>query len=334
MNKDSMSKVSVILPAYNSQKYIKEAVSSILAQTFSDFTLYIINDGSSDNTLQILNEFKDKRINIVSNDGNRGLIYSLNRGLEYSKDSEYVARMDADDIALPNRFEEQIKFLDNNPSVGVLGTAVEYFSDNNSSIKKMYRPNNHSKILSTLLFYNPIVHPTVMIRNSAMAGDKFPEDLPKYEDYALWINLTTKTSFANLEQVLLKYRQHEMSITHSYSEEMGSNLLANETLLSRYCRQWGITLTEQEIRTLSIISYKKRFGLQAPYTAIFLIKTLNSIVKKLPGEFDKKYFMNIFCERSLLYFVQSRRIKEFFKFLILYRNDKTFLLKYVIIGKR
>jgi glycosyltransferase involved in cell wall biosynthesis len=329
-----MSKVNIILPVYNGGEYINDAVSSILNQTFSDFTLYIINDGSTDNTLDVLNLFTDKRVHILSNDGNKGLIYSLNRGLECSKGGEYIARMDADDISLPNRLEEQVKFLDANLHIGVVGTAVEYFSKNRSHIKIMYRPCDHSKVLSALLFYNPIVHPTVMIRTKVLSDEKYPQDYPKYEDYMFWINLTPKVLFANLNKVLLRYRQHEMSVTHSYSGELEKNLFINEALLTKFCLLWNIDLTKMEIRALSIISYRKRFDLEKPYSAHLLIQILDSILPKLPSQFHKRYFMNIFCERSLLYFIQSREIKELFRFYFTYKYDKSFLIKYIFVGKR
>ncbi len=125
-----MPKISVVLPVYNSEKYIAEAVQSILDQTFTDFELLIINDASTDGTLQILESFKDDRLKIINNPTNLKVVKSLNKGLELAQ-GEFIARMDADDIAYPQRFEKQIAYFKKYPQVDVCGTWVQAFGDDN-----------------------------------------------------------------------------------------------------------------------------------------------------------------------------------------------------------
>ena len=136
-----MPKLSVIMPAYNAEKYIGEAIESILNQTFTDFEFIIIDDGSSDHTADIIKGFHDERIRFIQNEKNSGVANTLNKGLELSQ-GEYIARMDADDISLPARFEKQVAFMEANPDVAVVGCGIELFG---MSHEKRYF--SYSKIL-------------------------------------------------------------------------------------------------------------------------------------------------------------------------------------------
>ncbi|RRB04224.1 glycosyltransferase [Larkinella rosea] len=329
-----MARISVILPVFNGDKYIKEAVTSILNQSYKDFDLYVIDDGSTDQTVEVLQEFNDCKLKIISNDRNRGLIYTLNKGIDLGSDSEFIARMDADDISLKNRFAEQIDYLDANKKVGLLGSAMKYFSEDGSNTKTKYRPGNHSKILSTFLFYNPLFHPTVMIRNSVLGTtDRYPLQFPKNEDHAFWVDLSVKTNFANLNQVLLKYRRHNSNITNTYVNDINNDFLVNKKLLLRFCNKWNIALSESEMNVLSTISIKDRQILNPDYSPMELIDTLNSIMSKLPSAFDLTYFRNVFFDRCLQYLITGNNLKKTFSLFSKYKYDKSFLLRYAVLGK-
>lgn len=123
------------MPVYNAQEYIREAIDSILNQTFSDFEFIIINDGSTDNSVEIIKNYNDPRIVLVDNTENKGLVSVLNQGLQLAQ-GEYIARMDADDISLPNRFMEQVNYLDKHPQVGILGAWFHIFGDKINRIEK------------------------------------------------------------------------------------------------------------------------------------------------------------------------------------------------------
>ncbi|NBA85279.1 glycosyltransferase [Emticicia sp. CRIBPO] len=330
-----MAFLSVILPVYNGEKYIKESVISILNQTFTDFELFVINDGSQDSTLNELSDIYDERLQVVSNEKNMGLIYSLNRGITLSKGADYIARMDADDISMPDRFQEQIDFLKKNPSVGVVGSAMKYFSDDDKKERIVFRPSQNKQILSTFMFYNPLFHPTVIIKSSILGEkDIYPLNFPKNEDHAFWIELTRKTTFANINKVLLKYRRHDSNVTNTYKDNIAKDFQVNQELLNRFCEKWDIRLQEKQLNTLGIISYKERFKLKDSFTASELLADLELILKKIPKEFDLEYFKNIYCDRCIQYFFQLRKIKELMNFLLKYKYDKFFLLKYAILGKR
>jgi glycosyltransferase involved in cell wall biosynthesis len=219
MNK---SLISVILPVYNCQQYIKDSVSSILQQTYNNFEIIIIDDGSDDGTAEILNTFKDKRIKLYKNKSNRGLIYSLNKGISKSK-GKFIARMDSDDISEPQRFEKQINFLNKNKEISVVGSAITTINSGNKTGKKYFYPLNHIVIKWHLLFSCPIVHPSVLIRVSAIKKLKGYDNQAKFaEDYSLWFKfIKADYKFANLRSQLLKLRKHQHSVTvENYKEHL------------------------------------------------------------------------------------------------------------------
>lgn len=165
---ETMGLVSIIMPVYNGEMYLRDAVDSILSQTYKNFEFLIINDGSTDGTEEILEKYTDKRIKILNNNENKGLIYSLNRGLKISK-GKYIARMDADDIALNNRLYEQVKYLENNKDIAMCDGVIKVFKNNIKFInKKVNKYISSGEIKVKLLFRNPVVHPAVMIRRSSI----------------------------------------------------------------------------------------------------------------------------------------------------------------------
>lgn len=206
-----MQKISVLMPVYNTEEiFLKEAIESILNQTYKDFEFIIINDGSTNNAEDVILSYNDERINYIKNEKNLGLIKTLNKGLNLAK-GEYIARMDSDDISLPERFEKQVKFLDENPEIGVLGTWFKCFPSNR--IVKTYTEHKDIKE-SMLVSSNNIGHPTVMIRNSVIKefNAKYDENSLYVEDYALWLFLINKVKFGNIGEILLDYRMHKDSI--------------------------------------------------------------------------------------------------------------------------
>ena len=221
--------ISVILPVYNAEKYIVEAIKSILNQTYKNFELLVINDGSTDTTHQLISEIKDKRISIIENEKNLGLIATLNKGISIAK-GELIARMDADDISLPNRFESQVNFLIENKSVDILGCSYEMFGDINKTIQVI---SNKKKLAIALLFKNAVMHPTVMFRKKSIIENELQYD-PNYlhiEDWAFWLSAIKKgLIIANIDEVQLKYRFEGQNITvinKEKSQERYKNIYQN-----------------------------------------------------------------------------------------------------------
>lgn len=207
--------VSVILPVYNAQDYLKEAIESILIQSYHHFELIIIDDGSTDDSLMIIQRYDDARLKVIKNPKNMGLIYSLNLGLSICK-GEYIARMDADDIAVINRFERQILFMENNPQVGVCGSWVQAFGRVNSLVRL---PVSNDNLKIKLLEKCPFYHSSVMLRKQVFNyyGIKYNPSFNHAEDYQLWADLSGKTDFYIIPEVLLKYRTHNKNISTVYN---------------------------------------------------------------------------------------------------------------------
>ena len=214
-----MPKISVILPIYNAQSYIADAVKSVLAQSIQDFELILIDDASSDSTSEILAGMEDSRIHIIRHDDNRGLVFSLNEGLRLSS-GNYIARMDHDDIALPNRFERQLAFLEQHSSIGVVGTGYRQI-DGLGALGPSYRPpETHEEISWAMSFLCPLAHPTVMARRDLLlANGGYNESGAYAEDYDLWERLSRQVKFANLPEPLLLLRKHANNMTNVWLDK-------------------------------------------------------------------------------------------------------------------
>lgn len=206
--------ISVIMATHSGGPYLPEAINSILNQTFSDFEFIIINDAAKPETAELLNSYTDPRIKIIVNSENLGLTKSLNKGLSIAQ-AEYVARMDADDISLPQRFEVQKKFLDEHPDITVVGSAT-IIIDGAGKESGSKRPVTDPKLLKFYtMLKNQLTHSSVMFRKSTILKfNGYDESIKYAQDYDLWSRLLYKNVLlSNIEQPLLKYRFHQKSIT-------------------------------------------------------------------------------------------------------------------------
>lgn len=203
-------KVTVLMPVYNCELYIKEAVDSILNQTFSDFEFLIIDDASTDKTVDIIKTYSDIRIKLIEKSVNTGLTNSLNYGLTIAK-GKYIARMDGDDISLPERFEKQISFLEANPDVVVCGTTFKILGTG----ELVFVPEIHDDIKIGLLQECKLGHPTVMFRYSTLIDHRITYDnlMEPVEDYDLWVRLSAIGKLHNLQECLLYYRVHDYQVS-------------------------------------------------------------------------------------------------------------------------
>lgn len=198
--------ISVVMSAYNAEKTIKRAIQSILSQTFTDFEFIIINDGSTDNTLDTIKSFADNRIVLINKPQNQGLVSALNDGIKQAK-GKYIARMDADDESLPNRFALQVEFLNKNPDIGVIGTTV--FKIKNGKKTTRSRKRNHQQCLDKMVKNTCFAHPSTMLRKSVFDVVSYDTNYLNAEDYKLWVDLAKQgIRFANLATPLLNYYIH------------------------------------------------------------------------------------------------------------------------------
>ena len=210
------SLISVIMPVYNGEKYLSEAIESILNQTYRNFEFLIINDGSTDTSEEIICSYTDPRIFYLKNDKNRGLVYTLNYGISVAR-GEYIARMDADDISFPHRFEKQIEAFDIDSDLGLCGTWAKVIGSN--TILKV--ETEHERIKCGLFFTNQFIHSSVMLRKDILIelGNYYDENNFPAEDYGLWIELSCKIKLVNIPLILIEYRVHPTQISTFRSEK-------------------------------------------------------------------------------------------------------------------
>lgn len=227
----TMAKISVILPVYNASLYLREAMNSIVNQTYTDWELIIINDGSTDNSQEIILSYTDQRIKYFENENNLGLISTLNKAINLCS-GEYIARMDADDISHPKRFAKQVEFLNRNSNYAMCGSFA-FIIDNGGNITgKIVHVTENDYLKVNLLFSVPFVHPSIMIRREVLEENLFDKEYLHAEDYNLWTRIARKHKVANIPDFLLKYRWHgsNVSITNSEKQEEVKNKVIRREL--------------------------------------------------------------------------------------------------------
>lgn len=228
-------RISILLPVYNGSRFLPESFESILAQSFRDFELLTINDGSTDNSEEIILDYKakDDRIVYIKNETNIGLQATLDKGLSFAK-GDYIARIDSDDIWCDkDKLKKQIDFLEKNPDHALIGTAMETINEDGKVLEKIHFPQTDETIRQRLLFSSQFAHPSVMMRGRALDEIGFYSQEKKYqnvEDYELWLRIGTKYKFANLPDICLQYRIHgsSMSMQNEFRQRLAWIRLTRE----------------------------------------------------------------------------------------------------------
>lgn len=210
--------VSVIMSVYNGEKYLEEAIDSILNQTFNDFELVIVDDGSFDQTAAIIKNYKDPRIKYFYQK-NRGASHGRNRCIKESK-GEYIACMDSDDISVPERIEKQVYFLEKHPDIGIVGSWATKITEDGESMLTMEMPQDDFSIRKLLKTDSPFFHSSVMFRRCLFNSCcNYPVDFSQGEDWILWHQFSRKTIMANIEEALIKHRIHPATATNYTKNE-------------------------------------------------------------------------------------------------------------------
>ena len=205
----SNSLVTVLMPVFNGEKYLSEAIESILAQTYKDYEFLIINDGSNDNSINIIKSYNDSRINLVENRQNLGLTATLNKGIKIAK-GQYIARLDQDDISKKSRLTLQVEYLVNNSDTVLLGSNCQYINSNNDIIGRWETCTDHIGIINSFHKHNPFAHSSVMFdRNKIIKLGGYPENYVYAQDLALWIKVCSHYRVANISNYITKIRIHD-----------------------------------------------------------------------------------------------------------------------------
>lgn len=292
-----MELISVILPVYNAERYIKESVDSILKQTYSNLELIIIDDCSIDGTAQILDSYTDPRIVRITNDRNRGIVYSLNCGLSAAR-GVYIARMDADDISLPNRFERQLEYMKNHPEVIISSCWFETFGAHNNVVKFQEK---HDNIYPEFLFGNHFLHPgyfmdAVKMRKHNLSYD---ENMKLVEDYDMAIRAGSIGMLANVPEVLLKYRVHDKqtsSISSLRQHELGA-ILRKKLLLGL-----GIDLDSTQCAIFEDICVWEKYDICDNHTAKIALDIYRSMLSqnKIARIYNDRCFAELIYNRMYI----------------------------------
>lgn len=309
--------VSVILPVYNAQSYLRESIDSILSQNFEDFELIIINDGSTDSSWEIISSYADERIVLIDQE-NAGLPVSLNRAIQVAK-GQYLARQDADDVSLPTRLAEQVAYLNAHPQCALLGTWADIVMDSTPTDRGLYHPHLNGDIQIKLLFFNCFVHSSVMIRKSALEkSGLYPEDPDKFppEDYDLWLRIAKYHEVANLPKSLLQYRELESSISRSKLDIMQTRA----ELMSFHALQeiLGEVFMDEDIKTLVKAMTNQAVALESNKRSVYT-EMLERIHKNKKAQFPNQIGdieqSHEQCQKLLAFSYQKSRARKFAGYL-------------------
>lgn len=279
--------ITVLLPAYNAAEYLDRAIQSVLGQTFGDFELLIIDDGSTDATREVAASFRDPRIRYIGRD-HRGLGATLNEGITLSR-GRYVARMDADDECYSERLALQKQFLDTRTECGLVHGCVDVVDDNDRMLSRCQ--GFRGDAMSTrwqLIWKNVIIHSTVMMRTATLRGHQinYRSDLESSEDFDLWNRLSVVADIEGMNISLLRYRTHDKSFTATNDSDFHFDCFV-EVLRSNFNR-YGLALDERAAEELAIISEQtKRDPRKQRYDE--LKSALPELFEQVNLAFEKRY---------------------------------------------
>jgi glycosyltransferase involved in cell wall biosynthesis len=268
--------ISVILPVYNAALYIEESIKSILNQTYSNFELIVIDDGATDNSAELIKKFKDDRIRFYSQ-SNMGMAKTLNKAIDMAN-GKFIARQDADDISLPQRFEKQVQFLLASPEVNLLGTSAEIIPVQNNIRRFHKHPVDDAQLKIDLFFDNPFVHSSVMMRVEALkvVGYYDIEKDSLIQDYDLWSRFSRIGKIANLSEPLVEYREVNSSISRT-TEKYLSKVISQSIENINYIHPENMYF----VRQLTNLYHKEYGVIDAKISFRKMIIILNDIVTKI-----------------------------------------------------
>ncbi len=241
------------MPVYNAEKFLREAIDSVLNQSYGDFEFIILNDGSKDSSLEIINSYTDPRIKLIHNPINLGYCTKLNEGLKAAS-GKYIARMDNDDVSMPERFEKEVTFLDKNPEFGLCCCNAMVIDEYGNVINPQMFPIDIAPLEWQMIWTNPIAHPTVMYRKALV--DKYQwnyeQEMYPADDYSLWCKMAESTRLHRLSEVLFKYRILNGSAYHSnFQKAIDKSIQVGESYLRTYTLKENVPWFHLEIMKFS-----------------------------------------------------------------------------------
>jgi glycosyltransferase involved in cell wall biosynthesis len=246
--------VTVFMAVYNGERYITEAIKSILNQSFDDFELLIINDGSTDNSAGIIRKFDDPRIRLLSNERNKGLFYTRNRGISEAR-GKFYATLDCDDVSTPHRLELQVKFFQENPDYVICGGQGRIINSDSKIIGAVNAPVGNTEFLRVMhLFSDPFINSATMIRKEILDRYSFRPYYEPAEDYDLFQRISEQYKIANLSKVLVHYRVHELNVSEKKED---IRVAAEHQIIERQLKKLGVCASKADLKRQHCFVSKK-----------------------------------------------------------------------------
>jgi len=316
-----VSRVSVVMPVYNAEAFLPEALQSLCEQSFGDFEVVVVNDGSTDRSGGIIAEWseRDRRIRCIDQE-NTGIIGALNRGIAEAR-GEYVARMDADDVSEPQRLERQVRVLDEYPEVTVCGGWIRTFGEGSGNLygegEIVRHPSDAALVKATMLLRCAVAHPTVVMRRSLFEQDvgggglSYLVGYEHCEDYALWARVLDRGRrgelhrIVSIPEVVLRYRVHpgQISEVHRNHQERIADRVRSEMLV-----RWGFVPSGQELSEHSDVS-RDRIAATAE-GVVAADRWLHELVRRNErlGVFDRDALCSVLCGRWVKVLKLAKRV--------------------------
>jgi glycosyltransferase involved in cell wall biosynthesis len=320
--------VTILMPVYNAERYVVKAVESILNQTFQDFEFLIINDGSTDQSLELIKDFGDPRIRVINTE-NQGVAAALHLGMEMARGA-YIARMDADDECLPNRLEIEKRCLDEHDDIAVVHGSLEYIDSEGSPIF-MQKDEGHSNVLTKWLlnWRNVLIHSTVMLRASVLKENNlnYRIEMNRAEDFDLWNRVARISDLMYLPDVLIRYRVHSENVSNSTPIDLQFN--AQSRVLQENFHRYGVELTLEIAQELVVISGAARIN---PITYIY--ENLNGRLHCIAAVLLNKFCVAHTVEKNELDRTQADQYLRWARYMLNTSRSYTIRLLFVSLCKR
>lgn len=311
--------VSIVLPVYNAEAYLPECLASLTHQTYVNFEIIAINDGSTDGSEEIIKSLRDSRILYSENDGNRGIVFSLNRGLELAR-GDFVARMDADDVADETRLHRQVSFLNARPDIAVVGSQGRIIDGDGIDQGAVRWPINKDEIVfAMLLGINPVGHPFVMFRKDAVkAVGGYRDNYYAAEDLDLWFRLfSSGFGISNCEDSLLQYRVHGNQVTQKHrSRQLDSHYRCFHDFISSFSM---LTIDAVDIQDYlaAVLFNRDANRTSAELNKVMgLFATLLVIAKRRVEEINDAHIRYLFHEQIIKPHVRRFKLMDVIRLLV------------------
>ena len=285
--------VSVFIPVYNAEKYIAESLESILNQTYQNLEIILVDDGSTDRSVEIIESYQDERIKLIRNEKNMGIPFTRNVGLENAS-GKYMAIMDSDDISLPERIEKQVKYLENHPEIDVVGSYYYKFSgEKTREIRLTYIHPDEIDIV--LLFYSPISNPSSMVRLETVRKHRLKYNLNYFvaQDYGFWVEISkVGGKIAVIPEFLLKYRTGHENITKNRIKRKLNVEKIIQSIHQDILNHYKINLTEEELKVYSEFFSYNYWTIDDTENLILAVEKLKNWIQT-NRTFDKQLFLRV-----------------------------------------